>query len=340
MHAFSKLIARTEKTITNDSNPIVSLVVASKNDAELVEGNLPFLLAQKYKTKEVIIVDDLSDEQNSALLSKLNKHHDNMILTRAIKDIPGKKAALTQGISISKGSWVLVTDADCRPTSDYWIQDMIKHSHADVILGYGPYMKRPGLLNAFIRFETVWTAIQYMSFAVSGKPYMGVGRNMAFRKSLFQKSGAYSSHEHIHSGDDDLFINQLSSDTKIAVCISPESFVWSEAEQNLKSYFRQKRRHVGTSLYYKLQDKILLAFYPMSILLFYIFIVLYAIVVSGWLALLIYLTRSLVLALFFNKTASKLAGEKLFLLFPVLEILLLFYYIITFPFIFFRNNKW
>jgi cellulose synthase/poly-beta-1,6-N-acetylglucosamine synthase-like glycosyltransferase len=311
-----------------------------KNDTNQLACNIPAILGQKYENEEVIVVDDYSDEENSALLFQLIGQYEHLILTRAIKNIPGKKAALTQGISISKGSWVLVTDADCRPTSDYWIQEMMKHSYADVVLGYGPYKKNPGLLNAFIRFETIWTAIQYMSFAVFGKPYMGVGRNMAFRKSLFQKSGAYSSHEHIHSGDDDLFINQLSSDTNFAVCISPESFVWSEAEQKLKSYFRQKRRHVGTSLYYKLEDKILLALYPMSILLFYIFIVLYAILSSCWIAFLIYLIRSIVLSLFFKKTASKLAGEKLFILFPVFEILLLFYYIITFPFIFFRNNKW
>ena len=52
----------------------------------------------------------------------------------------------------------------------------------EVVLGYGAYKKYPGFLNKLIRFETFHTALQYFSYALAGKPYMGVGRNLSYRK--------------------------------------------------------------------------------------------------------------------------------------------------------------
>jgi hypothetical protein len=66
-------------------------------------------------------------------------------------------------------------------------------------------------LNRFIRFETVYSAVQYLSFALNGSPYMGVGRNLIYHKSLFAEANGFKSHEKIASGDDDLFINQVAN---------------------------------------------------------------------------------------------------------------------------------
>ena len=69
----------------------------------------------------------------------------------------------------------------------------------EVVLGYGAYHKRPGMLNKLIRFETFHTALQYLSFALAGMPYMGVGRNLSYKKKLFLQSKGFSSINHTAS---------------------------------------------------------------------------------------------------------------------------------------------
>ena len=77
-----------------------------------------------------------------------------------------------------------------------------------IILGYGKYISEPGLLNKWIRTDTTYIAMQYLAMAIKGRPYMGVGRNMAYRKSLFFERKGFASHLNLASGDDDLFVNE------------------------------------------------------------------------------------------------------------------------------------
>ena len=57
----------------------------------------------------------------------------------------------------------------------------------EIVLGYGGYEKQLGFLNKLVRFDTFHVALQYLSYALIGKSYMGVGRNLAYKKSLFLK---------------------------------------------------------------------------------------------------------------------------------------------------------
>jgi hypothetical protein len=81
----------------------------------------------------------------------------------------------------------------------------------EIVIGYGAYNKRPGLLNKIIRFETFHSALQYLSFALAGTPYMGVGRNLSYKKDVFLRNKGFSSINHIPGGDDDLFINKVAN---------------------------------------------------------------------------------------------------------------------------------
>ena len=98
----------------------------------------------------------------------------------------------------------------------------------EVALGYGAYQKKPGLLNKIIRFETFHTALQYFGYALAGKPYMGVGRNLAYRKTLFFKNKGFSSINHIPSGDDDLFISKVAKKGNTAIMIDQAAHTISE----------------------------------------------------------------------------------------------------------------
>jgi hypothetical protein len=123
------------------------------------------------------------------------------------------------------------------------------------VLGYGGYKKQKGLLNLLIRFETVFTAMQYFGMAVAGKPYMGVGRNLAYRKTVFFSNKGFASHSNLFSGDDDLFVNETSNSSNVGIELHPESFTWSDAETTFKNWFLQKKRHLTTAPRYSFKTK-------------------------------------------------------------------------------------
>ncbi|WP_317043133.1 glycosyltransferase family 2 protein [Polaribacter tangerinus] len=164
------------------------------------------------------------------------------------------------------------TDADCKPASKFWISETAKYFNQNktIVLGYGKYKRNKTLVNLFVRFETLLTAIQYFSYAKIGIPYMGVGRNLAYQKKEFYKVKGFASHLHIKSGDDDLFIQDAANKENTTLCIHPKSFTISNAPSSFKKWFRQKRRHISTANYYQNKHKILLANFFFTKIMIYI----------------------------------------------------------------------
>lgn len=252
----------------------ISIVICAKNEAENMEKFLPLVLEQEYPEFEVVVVNDCSTDHSEALLSELkvqykNLHYTNIPLNDKFPH--GKKLALTIGLKAARYDHVLLTDADCYPSSKLWLQNMAGHLEGkkDIVLGYGKYEKDKGLLNIIIRYETVFTAIQFFSFAIRGRPYMGVGRNLAYRKDLFFQNKGFSNHYHIPSGDDDLFVNQNAVRENTAIEIEPESHTISLPKKSAGAWIRQKRRHLKAGNLYSTGSRFRLATELISRLLLY-----------------------------------------------------------------------
>jgi hypothetical protein len=142
----------------------------------------------------------------------------------------------------------------------------------DVVIGYGAYDKiEHSYLNKLIRFETLLTAIQYFSYALAGKAYMGVGRNLSYTKESFMSSPGFSGHLHLRSGDDDLFVSQVSNGHNVSICDHELSFTTSRPPLTLVSWIRQKRRHITTAPRYRQSIKVSLALFYLSQFFFYVF---------------------------------------------------------------------
>ena len=192
-------------------------------------------------------------------------------LEQEAKLIAGKKFPLSIGIKECKHEVVLLTDADCKPASEKWVAKMQAafKPGIEVVLGMGPDYKEPGVLNKLIRWETFHTALQYFGFALAGTPYMGVGRNLSYRKELFFRNKGFSAINNLPSGDDDLFINKVATKSNTAIVLDPEAFTFSAPKQTWKDWMRQKARHYSTGKYYKRSHKFLLGLYAASLALFY-----------------------------------------------------------------------
>ena len=151
----------------------------------------------------------------------------------------------------------MLTDADCVPATENWIERMQEGFAGDIsiVLGYGSYHKLPGLLNKLIRFDTFHTGMQYLSYSLAGTPYMGVGRNLSYKKSVFFRNKGFSSINHLPSGDDDLFINQVANADNTSIMIDHDAITLSEPKKKFTDWIRQKKRHFSTARFYKPQHK-------------------------------------------------------------------------------------
>lgn len=261
----------------------VSVVICARNEAENLEQYVPLIALQKYQGLfEVLIVDDHSTDHTRQVLTKMQQQYPVVRAVRFTeeKKSEGKKEALAFGLQRAKYGHIVLTDADCRPSGTDWLQGMADHfSGKEIVLGYSGYDKTEGILNRLARWETFQTAIQYMSLSLMRLPYMGVGRNLGYTYRLFEKSDQFASHVHIASGDDDLFIRDVSSPGKVAVSLNPKTFTWSASPRSWRAWWRQKQRHLTTSVHYKTGPKLTLGLYGLSTLSFYglgIFLVLMA----------------------------------------------------------------
>lgn len=271
---FAKILFFKENK--NNFKPSISIIVCSHNEYENLQNLIPLLLGQKYPNFEVIIVNDRSNDNSEILLNQIAQQY-SFFKVIHIKQTPEsfnpKKYALIQGIKASQKEFILLTDADCLPHSVNWISSMIQNLDKDkeIILGYSPYQKKKGFLNKLIQFETFYTAIQYFSFAIIGLPYMGVGRNLAYKKSLFLEKGSFGEYNQTTGGDDDLWIKQVANKKNVSLAIkNQESFVESVPKTTWKSFFWQKIRHISVSKHYALKHKILLGLLHSSHLFFWL----------------------------------------------------------------------
>jgi len=325
----------------------VSVIVCAHDEEDNLRELVPLLLSQNYPEFEVIIVEDRCNDGTYDFLLQATKEHERLKMVRVTQKpehINGKKFALTLGIKAARYDWVLLTDADCRPANGNWIKRMAGsiEEQTKIVLGFSPYFKTTGLLNAFIRFESFLTGMQFVGFALLGKPYMGVGRNLAYRKDLFLNNKGFNSHLEITGGDDDLFVNQHATQEITQVCTGGDAVVYSYPKTTWGEYFHQKFRHLSVGNRYKFLDKILLGTFSLSWMLTW-FLVLPVIFFSPWanVILIFFSLRIVLIIVLFHFLPRKLGDPFEAWKTPFLDFIYAFYYLVTGAKAFFvKKVKW
>ena len=260
---------KKQKSTASAAQPPVSVIVCAHDEEENIRELVPVLLAQNYSAFEVIIVEDRCNDGTYDYLLQATKENERLKVvnvSRKPEHINGKKYALTLGIKAAQYDWVLLTDADCRPINENWIASMANQMQepTKIVIGFSPYFKTKGLLNSFIRFESFLTGLQYVGFALLGKPYMGVGRNLAYRKNLFLDNKGFNSHLGITGGDDDLFVNEHATQQNTVVNIGSDALMFSKPETMWNNFWHQKFRHLSVGKHYKFSDKFLLGIFSLT----------------------------------------------------------------------------
>ncbi|MBR5854294.1 MAG: glycosyltransferase [Paludibacteraceae bacterium] len=274
--------------------PKVSVIVCARNEQENVQTYLHALLHQDYPCYEVIVVNDRSEDGTQLVLEQYAQQYSNLHLTfvpREARVVSSKKLALTIGVKAAHYDYILLTDADCRPESIYWIREMMQgfaNEQTEVVLGYGAYFEKKSLLSALISYDTLFIGLQYLGMAAAGHPYMGVGRNLAYKKETFFRNNGFRGLLSERAGDDDLFVNKVATTTNTSVVCSPESITWSPTKTTWREWLHQKRRHLSVAPHYKAGSKIRLGIEPMTRGLLYALLIAIAVFGNGWAMMIAY----------------------------------------------------
>lgn len=322
-------LARYRQPADDKGHPGVSVVICAHNEYHHLKESLPIILEQDYPDFEVVVVDHSSDDETRYLLADLEERFPNLKTISIKEDLnffSGKKFPLSIGIKSAKYDLVLLTDPDCKPASKGWIRSMQSGftPKIEVVLGYGPYRQSPGLLNKLIRFDTAHIAIQYLSYALAGFPYMGVGRNLSYRKQVFYKNNGFISHYRIRSGADDLFVNRVARKSNTAIMVDPGSYTLSDPRESFGTWITQKKKHLSTSQHYRFKHKLLLGMYALALVLFYgLFILLLSLNWSVIPVCGIFLARMALQYLVMGRCMKQLDEKDLVAFIPVFEVFLL-----------------
>lgn len=332
---------KERSTLSDEQLPPVSIIMAARNESDNLYENIPYLLQQNYPEYELIIINNQSIDDSAYLLNAFTQQFENIRVIEVNKSQhikPGKKLPLTLGIKGAKHEHLLFIDADCKPTSNSWIKSMASNfvTEKELVLGYGPYTKEKGFLNRVIRFDTSWIAVSYFSMALAKLPYMGVGRNMAYTKSLFESVNGFKSHYSLPSGDDDLFIQEAAKNRNYTINLDKHSYSYSAPHSTWSGWIRQKTRHYSTSNRYSRFKKMMLGVYPASLLIvLFSFIILLFDTEFRWLTLATFLFLTFLKWWIQGRCFVKLNENSFVKYLPLWDI----FYTILMPIIYYSSDK-
>jgi cellulose synthase/poly-beta-1,6-N-acetylglucosamine synthase-like glycosyltransferase len=313
--------SQEDDAVVATSTPIepVSVVVAARDEAPRIPVLLEALAAQTHPNFEVIVVDDASEDDTATLVEARAVEDQRFRLVRVTDPRPPrKKYALAAAIAVARHERLAFTDADCIPPAT-WLTTLAAyggHQEEAVLVGYGPFFQRPGVLNTFIRYETLVTALFTAASIGLGRPYMAVGRNFSYTRSLFERIGGFEHQLGSLSGDDDLLVQQAHRHgAPVRYVADPAAHVPSEPAATWGQWARQKLRHTSAGRFYDRTVQVHLALFHVSNLVVWL-----APAFLGWTGAGLLAIRFLIQRATLNRAAEALGEKDLMLPQPVLDV--------------------
>jgi len=327
----------------------LSVIICAKNAGHHLTQFLPKIIEQNYFNElgeiafEIIVVDDHSNDDTEYVLSQFCNQYKHVHFYRLSENAKyiGKKAALAFGVEKAKFEHIVVTDSDCFPASKNWLNEIAApfYNQKQIVLGYGAYESKNDILNKLIQWETIHTALQYGAFALAGKPYMAVGRNLAFTKEIFHQCMSHEIWYKLPYGDDDGLIQIAATKENTTIVFSKEASTISIPSVNFTDWVRQKQRHLSTGKFYKKSTQFLLFLYALTHAVSWFGVVYFLIFNPSVLLIALMTIRCLLFWFCLNELNQKLNGQKLFVWIPLCDFGWLIYNIIFSQYIFWKSKQ-
>ena len=252
----------------------VSVVLCARDAYEYLVDLIPALLQQDYPDFEIVVVNDCSDDETEEYLKDLERKETRVKpvqLKQHLNFFNGKKFPLSMGIKSAKNDLIVFTDCNCMPVNDQWLRSVVNryNSHTEIVIGYSPYIQKKSVLNRIMRFDALQNGLLYLSAALNRHPYMGVGKNLSYRKELFFRNNGFISHYTTTVGEDDIFISQVATKKNTEVLIDAENSILTTPTNSFKLWMRQKGSRYSTVSKYNTRARLFLSLFYISQFLFY-----------------------------------------------------------------------
>ena len=333
IHTHNIAAKKGDVHFTHDEPPL-SVIICAHNESENLRKNLPSILEQDYPEFEVIVINDGSTDETEEVLSLFEEKYPHLyhsFTPDSARYISHKKLALTLGIKASKYEWLVFTEVNCYPVNNQWLRLMARNftPRTQIVLGYSGYERGKGWLHKCASFDSLFTSLRYLGLALAGKPYMGIGRNLAYRKEIFFHAKGFSTYLNMQRGEDDLFINQVAHKDNTRVETDIDATVRMQPVECYKDWKEEKVSYMATARFYRGSQRWLLGFETLSRLLFYAVClagIAWGVISHHWVAagtaLLLWLLRYIVQAIVINQTATEMGVNRhYYFTLPVFDIL-------------------
>lgn len=253
----------TKSMPSNTKKEGISIVISCHNQAEYLEKNIPLLYQQDYHDFEIIVVDNSSTDHTDIVLQRLEKEYENFrhtFVPKSSRFISKKKLAITLGIKAARKPWVVLTEADCIPKNNLWLQTISSHfsPNTDLVIGYSAYTGNSNKTAKRFAFEQMQYLFHCMSYAARNKAFGGDGCNLCVRKKYFIDNKGYSNTFNTPLGEDDLLISYLTKKGNTSVCVHPQSIILQELDNQL-TYKNKSIHKVEVAKHYNKHGKLFLA---------------------------------------------------------------------------------
>ena len=121
---------RFQKTGTAENQPPVSILITAHDNLAELERNLPMFLRQQYAADyQVIVVCQSTDGETQDFLKRTaaeNPHLYYTYIPESSRYMSRKKLQITLGVKAAKHEWIILTEPNCRPSNDKWLQTMAR----------------------------------------------------------------------------------------------------------------------------------------------------------------------------------------------------------------------
>ncbi|RZJ82096.1 MAG: glycosyltransferase [Flavobacterium sp.] len=259
----------------------VSIIVAARNEQELIGKTIDDILAQNFDQSllEVIIIDDHSTDNTSEIVRSYADRGVKLIVLNEPNALNSyKKKAIQTAIGQATGKLIVTTDADCRMGTN-WLRTIVAYYEAygfKMISSPVAYFEEKSLFEQMQTLEFSYLIGLGASTIGNNNPSTCNGANLAYERDAFFEVGGFTGIDDLASGDDELLLHKMAAlyDKKIGFLKNEDAIVYTHAKPSLGEFIQQRKRWASKSTRYKDKSVIILG---VSIWLFNISILLNAI---------------------------------------------------------------
>lgn len=333
---YLKKTNNTDEMIKNTILPSVSVIIVAKDESENLARSLPAILNQDYPDYEVIVVNDGSTDESEFLLKELKLEYPYLYSTfspysDANESIQNKVLPFTIGIKAARKDVLLFTEAESLPMTNQWIRSMMDSlGKKDIVIGYNQFTEGKDFDNRIALFDNLLFTLQYMAMAIKNKPFVGLYKNLAYKKHLFFDNKGFSATLNFDNAEE-VFVNHIMTDTNTAVALSQDSYITTELD-NFSHWKKIKTAYYRAKYNFKGFTGNIFSLETFSRYLFYILAIssiTYFIILQLWIylaaAIIFYIIRSIIQILILNKASDHFLTRKFHITLAFLDILQPYY---------------